>query len=55
MIKKYEQLRLSELVKVLTDEFLKNGDKYIGFEKENTYTSSFHIECIDDIDLIFKV
>lgn len=45
---------LSELVKVLTDEFKKNGDKYIGFDKENTYTLSFHIEYIDN-DLIFKV
>lgn len=54
MIKKYEQLMLSELVKVLTNEFLQNGDKYIGFDKENTYTSSFHIEYIDN-DLIFKV
>lgn len=54
MVKRFEQMMLSELVKELIDE-LKRGDRFVGFEDKDSYTSSFNIKLTEGGDLIFEI
>lgn len=50
------QMMLSDLIKELVEQ-LKSGDKFIGFEDEDTnvYTSYFKIKTTNEGDLLFII
>jgi hypothetical protein len=50
-----DYIYLSTLIDVLTDIKEKNGDKLIGFEDDDSYTTKCRLKTVSDNDLVFDI